>query len=104
MRISVPSSRFMPSMRATVFTVSPSTEYFFLFGEPMLPANTSPVLMATPMASVGAPRRPRPVQLGQRLLHAQRGLHRVPGVIGIVERRGIDREDPVADEIVDEAA
>src|SRR2546427_9657775 len=55
-RISVPSSRFIASIRATVFTVSPSTEYFFFFGDPMVPANTSPVLIATPMASVGAPR------------------------------------------------
>ena len=47
----MPRSRFNPSMREVVLTVSPSTAYFFFRGAPSVPAKASPVWTAMPMAS-----------------------------------------------------
>ena len=70
----------------------------------MLPATMSPVLMPMPMSSVGMPvGGPLRVQARQLLDHRQRRLHRVVGVVGIVERRAEQRHDHVADELVDRA-
>ena len=71
----------------------------------MFPAIISPVLMPIPMSSSTRPSTAqRRLSSLQFVDHLQGGLHRVIGVIGVVERGPEERHDHVADELVDRAA
>ena len=87
------------SSRWAVFTTSPIT-----VGSPparMAPTSTSPVLTPTRIcdrdADLGRDR-------GQRLLHPQRGAHRPFGVVLVGDRGAEERDDLVADDLVEPAS
>ena len=86
----VPRSRFNPSSREVVLTVSPSTAYFFFRGGSQGPREGRPGVRRDAHGErAAALRLPAPVQPLECRVHRHRGVGRVPAVLGVVERGAV---------------
>ena len=98
--LSASSSRVAASTRAATLTGSPMTEKLSLPAPPIAPATTRP--------AVDPDADPDPLARATLLVHGRDhlagGADRAVGVVVVVLGRAEDRQQPVADELVDVAA